>query len=195
MTEIPDYITLSLTFPIDGMPCKGDRWQGGCAVGYDEGFAEAIHTFEGKHYCSYHSPFDNIYKPCEVCEMSPVLTAGYPRCKDCREIHLEVDPSHTPAGYAPDGLGAPPVMEFNNDEGICSGYEESCSNPVEGNDDFCLDCHSKVATLHGDEKDLQPQKACPGYGEDCGNPIEAADAFCYDCSMARMGKESPRIPS
>lgn len=93
------------------------------------------------------------------------------------------------------------VYEFNNDEGGCQGFEDSCPNMAEGDDDFCLDCHRKMA------ESLEAQEGttffaslatplCPGYGtgEDCGNPKLPGGDLCGDCHMARCDAESPRIP-
>lgn len=85
-TTIPAYITAALRFPDDEILCRGDRWQQGCAAADGEA-AYAIHTFEGKHYCGYHSPFDNKYAPCRNCGEKPALkpqsTEADPVCDDC----------------------------------------------------------------------------------------------------------------
>lgn len=86
-TAIPAYVTAGLRFPDDEILCKGDRWQRGCATADGEA-AYAIHTFEGKHYCGYHSPFDNKYVPCVNCGEKPALmsqaaTEGDQVCGDC----------------------------------------------------------------------------------------------------------------
>lgn len=84
MTAIRAYITAGLRFPADEILCKGDRWQRGCAA-VDGEAAYAIHTFEGKHFCGYHSPFDNKYVPCANCGEKLVLMAmeGDAVCDDC----------------------------------------------------------------------------------------------------------------
>lgn len=33
-----------------------------------------------------------------------------------------------------------PVLEFNNDEGGCPGWNDSCGNKLEGDADLCPDC-------------------------------------------------------
>ncbi|MEU0627742.1 hypothetical protein [Streptomyces sp. NPDC005989] len=86
MSAIPAYITTGLRFPTDEIQCRGDRWRRGCAAA-DEGAGYAIHTFEGNHYCGYHSPFDNQYVPCHNCGEKPALKAQSPDddpiCDDC----------------------------------------------------------------------------------------------------------------
>ncbi|MEH0579065.1 MULTISPECIES: hypothetical protein [Streptomyces] len=84
MSALPAYITADLRFPADDILCKGDRWQRGCAAADGEA-AYAIHTFEGKHFCGYHSPFDNKYAPCANCGEKPALmaTEGDAVCDDC----------------------------------------------------------------------------------------------------------------
>lgn len=85
--NIPAYITTGLRFPDDEILCRGDRWQQGCATADGEA-AYAIHTFGGKHYCGYHSPFDNKYVPCVNCGEKPALkpqssSEGDPVCDGC----------------------------------------------------------------------------------------------------------------
>lgn len=65
------YIENALRFTEEGIDCKGDTWQRGCAAADGEP-AFAVHTIDGKHYCPYHSPFDNIYVPCTRCGERPV---------------------------------------------------------------------------------------------------------------------------
>ncbi|MGW4731802.1 hypothetical protein ACWEQC_22010 [Streptomyces shenzhenensis] len=108
MTAIPAYITAGLRFPADEILCKGDRWQRGCAAADGEA-AYAIHTFEGKHFCGYHSPFDNKYAPCASCGEKPVLMAadGEAVCADCASnVHVcDEDEERAAYGrYVSDGL-------------------------------------------------------------------------------------------
>ncbi|MER6632233.1 hypothetical protein ABT301_29135 [Streptomyces sp. NPDC000987] len=88
MTAIPAYITTGLRFPADEILCRGDRWQQGCAA-VDGEAAYAIHTFQGRHYCGYHSPLDNTYVPCADCGEKPAVKprstdGGDPVCEDCK---------------------------------------------------------------------------------------------------------------
>jgi hypothetical protein len=86
MTSLLPYITAGLRFPNDEILCKGDRWQQGCATADGEA-AYAIHTVDGRHYCGYHSPFDNKYGHCDNCGEKPALLAKSPDddqiCDDC----------------------------------------------------------------------------------------------------------------
>lgn len=84
MATLLPYITSGLRFPAEDILCKGDRWRSGCAAADGEA-AYAIHTFEGHHYCAYHSPFDNVYAPCVECGEKPALanTGDAALCDDC----------------------------------------------------------------------------------------------------------------
>lgn len=87
MSAIPAYITSGLRFPADEIQCRGGRWPNGCAAADGEA-AYAIHTVEGRHYCAYHSPFDNQYVPCLTCGTKPALThpTEDPVCDDCLNV-------------------------------------------------------------------------------------------------------------
>ncbi|MEU0060736.1 hypothetical protein [Streptomyces sp. NPDC006334] len=87
MNDLPAYITAGLRFPNGDILCKGDRWQRGCKAADGEA-AYAIHTFDGKHFCGFHSPFDNKYVPCVECSEKPALMAEEtaPVCDDCRKV-------------------------------------------------------------------------------------------------------------
>ncbi|MET7809789.1 hypothetical protein ABZT26_02880 [Streptomyces sp. NPDC005395] len=84
MTTLPAYITTELRFPAGEILCKGDRLQRGCEAA-DGQAAFAVHTFQGKHFCAYHSPFDHMYAPCVTCGEKPALYEpdADPVCDDC----------------------------------------------------------------------------------------------------------------
>ncbi|MEU2264983.1 hypothetical protein ABZ568_00715 [Streptomyces olindensis] len=82
MATLLPCITSGLRFPAEDILCKGDTWKRGCASAEGEP-AYAIHTYQGQHFCSYHSPFDNKYAPCAECGVKPVLADGDQVCDDC----------------------------------------------------------------------------------------------------------------
>ncbi|MER7477383.1 hypothetical protein ABTX60_06970 [Streptomyces sp. NPDC126510] len=84
MATLLPYITSGLRFPAEDILCKGDTWKRGCASADGEP-AYAIHTYQGQHFCAYHSPFDNKYAPCAECGVKPALTSGDQVCDDCSE--------------------------------------------------------------------------------------------------------------
>ncbi len=86
MAALLPYITADLRFPTDDILCRGDRWHTGCASA-DGQPAYAIHTYQGDHFCAYHSPFDNKYVPCETCGEKPALATD-PVCDDCNTGHV-----------------------------------------------------------------------------------------------------------
>ncbi|GGZ73122.1 hypothetical protein ACFOOM_01050 [Streptomyces echinoruber] len=100
MASLPAYITTGLRFPTTEILCKGDRAQRGCAAADGEP-AYAIHTFEGRHFCGYHSPFDNEYVPCADCGEKPALVPveGDAVCDDCSEKAHVCDETKERAAY------------------------------------------------------------------------------------------------
>ncbi|MFB0617259.1 hypothetical protein [Streptomyces sp. AGS-58] len=106
MSALPAYITTALRFAPDDTLCKGDRWQSGCAAADGEA-AFAVHTYEGRHYCAYHSPFDNAYVPCESCGEKPAPNRAEtePVCADCQSAAPggeEPVPAQEPADHVCD---------------------------------------------------------------------------------------------
>ncbi|MFE2424995.1 hypothetical protein [Streptomyces hokutonensis] len=85
MTNLLPYITAGLRFAPDDIPCRPkDSLGRAFSCNYNgEGPAMAIHTWQGRHVCAYHSPFDNKYVPCADCGEKPALMDGEQVCDDC----------------------------------------------------------------------------------------------------------------
>lgn len=72
--------------------------------------------------------------PCTRCGLAevpaPKSIEEDPICLACR--HAKLPQIET--------LGGDLVYEFNNDEGGCPGWNDSCGNMLEGDADLCPDC-------------------------------------------------------
>lgn len=166
------YVTNSLRFPDPATEIDCEGLHEGVCVAAEGQPAFAIHTVhvrflanEVRHLCAIHSPFSNIYVPCEACHTKPALPRlaedgdtdeAAALCDDCiRELITEV----AAAAFAPGPMLS--VVEEEDDE---------------------------------DDEDDPDAGACPGVGLYCGNLIGPGVDVCGDCHMARLDRESPRIP-
>lgn len=74
---------------------------------------------------------------CTVCGINEVPAPESievdPICTDCVRNNSDQAP-HTIAGVDI------PILEFNNDEGGCPGWNDSCGNTLEGDANLCPDC-------------------------------------------------------
>lgn len=95
---------------------------------------------------------------CTNCGINPVLAPESPEedplCEECLlqmnnvthyDYYLAMTEAHDlrhPNRPAPGDLPLPntPMYEFNNDEGGCPGWNDSCGNKLEGDADLCPDC-------------------------------------------------------
>lgn len=189
--KIANYLTENLRFADGDTFCRPSDGNGNsfdCRAADGEA-ALAIHIWNGRPLCAVHSPFDNIYVPCTRCGEKP---APKPQ-------NIEADPVCTDCIREMKAISE--VVDFNNDEGGCKGFEDSCDNEAEGDDDFCADCHAKAAEYLDAQEGttifatvVNPD-SCPGWGtdEDCGNPKLPGGDLCGDCHGARTDHESPRI--
>lgn len=166
------YITSALRFPSDDALCEGSttRQIGRWACAGDEGKPlPAIHTFEGRNHCAYHSPFDNKYTPCTRCGTKPAFRDDSievdPICADCNQEMLRAE------------VGEPT-------ESICRDCSKQVTRVTKG-EGLCADC---------EETALDEGRYCPGWGDSCGNLCTLDSDLCPDCTMARMDAQSPRIP-
>lgn len=118
-----------LTIAPAGTKCMGNTPYSGSSfdcAGNEGAPNDAVHTWEGRHYCAYHSPFDltdeeraaiearkvdettNEVVLCGRCGINwakkPKSIEIDPLCPDCIRELENLDASHTPGGIAPDGL-------------------------------------------------------------------------------------------
>jgi len=103
---------------------------------------------------------------------------------------------------APEYAG--PVREFNNDEGGCPGYDDSCPNMLAGAEDLCPACSAKR-----DADDVDPSLTPAGYAPDgLGAPRDEDETVqgpqfvrrprrplikCRECGHGFEGKLSDRV--
>lgn len=136
------YVTNTLRFTDEAteVDCEGHMGEP-CKAGNGEP-AFAIHTVRVRYYgnqiqnlCAIHSPFSNIYVPCESCHTKPAIPneADERMCEDCiRELM-------TACADAVFSQPTMPLLEVieNEDSDLCEDCHETLEESVEDGSTIC----------------------------------------------------------